>query len=44
MSRIQLIQNQIERPEDLKIFCSEGYIYDGTLSNTGDLVFTREER
>ena len=39
-----IIQNQIERPEDLKSFCSEGYVYDETLSNTGDLVFTRKER
>ena len=39
-----IIQNKIEKPEDLKNFCSEGYVYDETLSNTGDLVFTREER
>jgi uncharacterized protein len=39
-----IIKNQIEKPEDLKNFCSEGYVYDETLSNTGDLVFTREER
>jgi cytoplasmic iron level regulating protein YaaA (DUF328/UPF0246 family) len=38
-----IIQNQIENPEDLKNFCSEGYSYDEALSNTGDLVFTREE-
>ena len=39
-----IIQNQIEKPEDLKNFCSEGYVYNETLSNTGDLVFAREER
>ena len=39
-----IIQNQIQKPEELKGFCSEGYIYNETLSNTGDLVFTREER
>jgi uncharacterized protein len=38
-----IIRNQIEKPEDLKNFCSEGYVYDETLSNTGDLVFTRDE-
>jgi cytoplasmic iron level regulating protein YaaA (DUF328/UPF0246 family) len=39
-----IIQNQIQKPEELKGFCSEGYVYNETLSNTGDLVFTREER
>ena len=39
-----IIQNQIQKPEELKGFCSEGYVYNEILSNTGDLVFTREER
>lgn len=39
-----IIQNQIQKPEELKGFCSEGYVYNENLSSTGDLVFTREER
>tara|TARA_B100000686_G_C16716447_1_gene932327 strand:- start:838 stop:1611 length:774 start_codon:yes stop_codon:yes gene_type:complete len=39
-----MIQNQIKNPEDLRKFNSEGYAYNESLSNTGDLVFTREER
>tara|TARA_B100000676_G_C17999215_1_gene799830 strand:- start:162 stop:935 length:774 start_codon:yes stop_codon:yes gene_type:complete len=38
-----IIQNQIYRPEDLRNFNSEGYVYNPALSNAGDLVFTREE-
>ncbi len=39
-----IIQNQIKTPEVLKRFDSEGYVYNDTLSNEGDLVFTREEQ
>ena len=38
-----IIQNQIKKPEALKNFCSEGYVYDESLSSTSDLVFTRRE-
>ena len=39
-----IIQIQIKKPESLKNFCSEGYVYDESLSHTNDLVFTRKER
>jgi cytoplasmic iron level regulating protein YaaA (DUF328/UPF0246 family) len=38
-----IIQNQIESPQELKNFCSDGYAYNQILSNEADWVFTREE-
>lgn len=43
MSRY-LIQNRIEKPEDIKGFDLEGYSYNDRLSKGNDWVFTREEK
>ncbi len=38
-----IMENRIEDIEALKQFDSEGYRYDATNSNTGELVFSREQ-
>ncbi len=38
-----LIQNRIEKPEDLKSFDTEGYVYRDDLSSENDWVFTRTQ-
>lgn len=43
MSRY-LIQNRIEKPEDIKGFDLEGYSYNDRLSKGNEWVFTREEK
>lgn len=40
MSRF-IIQNQIEKPDDLKFFDAEGYYYNESLSTKTELTFTR---
>ena len=36
-----IIKNNIERPNDLKAFDSEGYFFNNNLSNENEFVFTR---
>tara|TARA_Y100001936_G_scaffold172034_1_gene168381 strand:- start:3183 stop:3947 length:765 start_codon:yes stop_codon:yes gene_type:complete len=36
-----IIKNQIKEPEELKKFCLDGYVYNETLSQGRDLIFTR---
>lgn len=38
-----IIQNEITDPEHLKTFDCDGYIFNPHLSNTNELVFTREQ-
>jgi len=38
-----IIQNQITDPEHLKAFDCDGYVYNHHLSNSKELVFTREQ-
>jgi cytoplasmic iron level regulating protein YaaA (DUF328/UPF0246 family) len=40
MSRF-IIQNQLEKPEELKLFDTEGYFYNDRLSDDNTFVFTR---
>ena len=37
-----IIQNELNNPEDLKAFDSEGYLYNPNLSKANEFVFTRD--
>ncbi len=39
-----IIENKLERAEDLKAFNSEGYYFDADSSLKGELVFKRDEQ
>lgn len=39
-----IIENKLERAEDLKAFNSEGYYFDADSSLQGELVFKRDEQ
>ena len=39
-----IIENQIERAEDLKAFHSDGYYFDAESSLKGEFVFKRDEQ
>ena len=36
-----IVKNRIKKGEELKLFCAEGYGFDGSLSDEKTLVFTR---
>ncbi|WP_374666994.1 peroxide stress protein YaaA [Acinetobacter sp.] len=39
-----IIENKIERADDLKSFCTDGYYFDAESSLKGELVFKRDEQ
>ena len=39
-----IIQNQLNRAEDLKSFNTDGYYFDAASSMKGELVFKRDEQ